>query len=282
MNNNISLGIISALFILVGSWVLSWTNFCGGTTETPAKFFFTDGAFKTKGVDSYSFQKSGFFLTVPVATSGEFKKIAAHFKSNKNRTLSLVGKYYTSEKYTGKSSLGKERAEAIKAKLIKYGAPAGSIFTSGKQLNEEVKGKKLYNAVMFEGNEKVVEGITPIEVENSFSILNPFIISFGSDGTKPEMTEELTSYLEIALTYLDENPDKVLLVTGYTDNQGTSKSNIKLSEKRAYLVRRLLRDVGGVPSKKIKNQGKGEANEIASNDSEDGRALNNRVEITIQ
>ena len=280
--NNTALGFFSFLFIVVGSWVLSWTNFCGGTTDSPAKFLFMDGAFKTKGVDSYSFQKSGFFLTVPAATSGEFKKIAAHFKSNKNRTLSLVGNYYASERYTGNSNLGKERAEAIKAKLVKYGAPAESIITSGKELKGEVKGKKLYNAVVFEGNEKVVKEIIPIEVEKSFLVLEPFIVRFGSDGTKPEMTIELRNYLDLALAYIKDNPKKILMVTGYTDNQNTSKSNLKLSENRARIVRRLLRDIGKVPSGKVEYQGKGEVNEIASNDSEEGRALNHRVEITIQ
>ncbi len=280
--NNTALGFFSFLFIVVGSWILSWTNFCGGTTDSPAKFLFMDGAFKTKGVDSYSFQKSGFFLTVPAATSGEFKKIAAHFKSNKNRTLSLVGNYYASERYTGNSNLGKERAEAIKAKLVKYGAPAESIITSGKELKVEVKGKKLYNAVVFEGNEKVVKEIIPIEVEKSFLVLEPFIVRFGSDGTKPEMTIELRNYLDLALAYIKDNPKKILMVTGYTDNQNTSKSNLKLSENRARIVRRLLRDIGKVPSGKVEYQGKGEVNEIASNDSEEGRALNHRVEITIQ
>ncbi len=280
--NNTSLGILSALFILVGSWVLSWTNFCGGTVDSPSKFIFTDGAFKTKGVDAFSFQTSGIFLTLPAATSGEFKKIAAHFKSNKNRTLSLVGNYYSSEKYKGDSNLGKERAEAVKAKLVLYGAPAESIMTSGKELKGELKGKKLYNAVSFEGNEKVVEEVIPVGVEETFSVFSPFIIRFGANGAKPEMNEELRNYLDLALAYVNENPGKILMVTGYTDNQGTAKSRRKISIDRAYIVRRLLRDIGKVPSKKIKHQGKSEINEIASNDSEDGRALNNRVEITIQ
>jgi len=280
--NNTALGILSALFILVGSWVLSWTNFCGGTADSPANFLFTDGAFKTKGVDAFSFQKSGSFLTVPVGTNGEFKKIAAHFKSDEDRILSLVGNYYASEKYTGDSNLGKERAEAVKAKLVDYGAPAENIMTSGKELKGKLEGKKLYNAVVFEGKEKVIEEVVPVEVKQPFSVLDPFTVRFESGGAKPEMTDELRNYLNQALAYIKENPDKTLMVTGYTDNQGTSKSNLKLSKDRAYIVRRLLRDVGKVPSGKVKYQGKGETNEIESNDSEEGRALNHRVEITIQ
>lgn len=279
--NNTTIGILSFLFIVVGSWVLSWTTFCGGTTEAPANFLFMDGAFKTKGVDAFSFQKSGTFLTVPAATNGEFKKIAAHFKSNENRTLSLVGIYYASEKYTGDSNLGKERAETVKAKLVKYGTPAEKIITSGKKMKGELVGKKLYNAVVFEGNEKGGEEKTSEKVDKPFSVLNPFAVKFDSGEANPKMTVELRNYLDLALRYLNENPNKILMVTGYTGNQG--KSNFRLSKEKARVLRRLLRDTdNGVKSEKIKFQGKDEVNEKSSNGDKKGTVLNHRIEITIE
>lgn len=281
MNNNTVIGIFSALFIFIGSWVLSGVNFCGGTPVTPPDFSFTDGAFKTKNVESYSFQKSGSFLTVPAATNGELKKIAAHFKSNDDRVLSLVGNYYANEKYEGKTNLGQERAEAIKAKLIRYGAPAKKISTSGKKIDEGFEGGKLYNAVIFEGKEKVKEE-QPKVVEKKFSVLSPFIVRYEKGTSKPQMTDELRFYLDQAMVYLKENPKKILMVTGYSDNAETSKINKRISEEQARLVRRLLRDVGKVPSNKVKFEGKGQVNEIASNETKEGRALNRRVEITIQ
>ncbi len=279
--NNTALGIFSALFILIGSWVLSLTNFCGGTTDAPAHFSFTDGAFKSKSVDAFSFEKDGSFATIPAATNGELKKVAAHFKSNENRTLNLVGSYYATEKYTGETNLGKERAEAIKEKLIKYGTPADRIITSGKELAGVLEGTRVYNAVAFEGNEKVaIEDEAKVE-EKVFSVLDPYTVRFETGVAKPEMTNELRNYLDLALTYIKENPEKILMVTGYTDNTGDAKSNQRLSEKRAGIVRRLLRD-NGVKSEQVKYQGKGEANELGANDTEEGRALNRRVEIMIE
>lgn len=279
--NNTALGILSALFILVGSWVLSWTNFCGGTVDSPANFLFTDGAFKTKGVDAFSFQKSGSFLTLPVATSGEFKKIAAHFKSNENRTLSLVGNYYASEKYTGDSNLGKERADAIKAKLVQYGVSGDRIITSGKELTGDLTGKKLYNAVVFEGNEMEVEEKVGAPVEIKFSPLKPHTVYFDSGTSKLEMTTELQRYLDQALEHLKQNSGTVLLLTGYTDNYGGSKNNKILSKDRARKLRTFLYK-NGVKKGQVNIQGLGEKNPIAPNDTDEGKALNRRVEITVK
>lgn len=279
--NNTALGILSALFILVGSWVLSWTNFCGAAVDSPANFSFTDGAFKTKSVAAFSFQKDGTVATIPKMTDGEFKKIAAHFKSNENRTLSLVGNYYTSEKYTGDSNLGKERAEVIKAKLEEYGTPGDKIFTAGKELTEKLNGHKLYNAVLFEGNEKVVEEKIEAPIEVEFLPLVPYTVYFGSGTSKLEMTPELRSYLDQALEYLRQNSGTVLLLTGYTDNEGSAKMNKDLSRNRARKLRTFLFK-NGVKKGQIKIQGLGEKSPIAPNETDEGKALNRRVEITVQ
>ncbi|MFK8006582.1 MAG: OmpA family protein [Saprospiraceae bacterium] len=280
MNNNTAIGILSALFILIGSWVLSLTNFCGGSAETPANFSFTDGAFKSKSVDAFSFEKDGIFATIPAVTNGELKKIAAHFKSNENRTLSLVGSYYASEKYTGETDLGKERAEAIKAKLVKYGTPADRIITSGKELTGVLEGKRLYNAVAFKGNEKADEAVveTPGEIEFSPSGLHT--VYFDSGNSELEMTIELRKYLDQAMEYLNRNSGAVLLVNGYTDSEESSNKE-KLSRDRARRIRTFLYE-NGIKKNQVMIQGLGETNPNESNDTDEGKALNRRLEISIK
>lgn len=279
MNNNTVIGIFSALFIFIGSWVLSGVNFCGGTTVTPPDFSFTDGAFKTKKVESFSFQKSGIFLTVPATTNGEFKKIAAHFKSNDDRVLSLVGNYYSNEEYKGETNLGQERAEAIKAKLIRYGAPAEKISTSGKKIDEKFEGKKLYNAVIFEGKEKEKEE-EPQKEEKKFSIFDPFIINLKTEKSRPQMTAELESYLNLALDYVKKNPGKVLMITGYTKDQNNSKSALKKAKDRAFAVRGLLRKT--IDRKYLDYQGKSAEGLELFTSNEDGKMNNYPVAIIIQ
>ena len=68
-----------------------------------------------------------------------------------------------------------------------------------------------------------------------------------------------------------------LSVVGHTDSNGSDSYNQGLSEDRAAAVVEVLR--GLLPGVEITSSGKGEAEPIASNDTEQGRALNRRVEI---
>lgn len=69
-----------------------------------------------------------------------------------------------------------------------------------------------------------------------------------------------------------------VLVVGHTDDVGNSKQNAILSEKRAKAVAQIFADAG-VPRSNIYYQGAGETMPIQSNDTQEGRAANRRVEI---
>jgi OOP family OmpA-OmpF porin len=286
--NNTVLGIFSILFILIGAWLLSFTDFGISSVYPPAKFSFTDGAFKSKSVDAFSFEKDGIFATIPAPINGELKKVAAHFKSNENRILSLVGTYYATEKYRGESNLGKERAEAIKAKLVKYGTPADKITTSGKELIGKLEGRKIYNAVIFEGNEKVEEEaaalavvVVEIPAEVKFSPSLTYTVYFDSGSSKLEMTPNLKNYLDQASEYLKQNSGAGLSSLGYLDKEENTKSNKTLSRDRARRIRTFLVE-NGIKKRRVSIRGLDEKNPIAPNETEEGKALNRRVEITIK
>ena len=69
-------------------------------------------------------------------------------------------------------------------------------------------------------------------------------------------------------------------IEGHTDNVGTDAMNQKLSNDRAKAVRDYLVSKS-ISSKRLKTVGYGKSKPIASNDSEEGRAQNRRVEFTI-
>jgi outer membrane protein OmpA-like peptidoglycan-associated protein len=71
-----------------------------------------------------------------------------------------------------------------------------------------------------------------------------------------------------------------LQVAGHTDNTGSVDHNLALSERRADSVERYLEGGGVVPGR-IYATGYGKARPIAPNESEEGRRLNRRVDITI-
>lgn len=75
---------------------------------------------------------------------------------------------------------------------------------------------------------------------------------------------------------------KQILIQGYTDSQGPTAANVRLSEKRANFVRQWLLQNYPLPADKLQTEGKGEADPIASNATAAGRASNRRVRISIK
>lgn len=67
-------------------------------------------------------------------------------------------------------------------------------------------------------------------------------------------------------------------VTGFTDSQGETAANLRLSQRRAEAVAAILREAGIEATA----QGRGEADPVADNATEQGRARNRRVEITVR
>ncbi len=75
---------------------------------------------------------------------------------------------------------------------------------------------------------------------------------------------------------LRENGGKVTL-NGYASSEGTAAYNVKLSKDRSNSVKTYLVN-SGVNASQVTTKGNGEANPIASNDTEEGRIQNRRVE----
>jgi outer membrane protein OmpA-like peptidoglycan-associated protein len=80
--------------------------------------------------------------------------------------------------------------------------------------------------------------------------------------------------------FLNEYPDRRLLIEGHTDSRGSDEFNQDLSQRRADAVRTALLQAG-VPSERVRAQGLGEQFPVASNDTNAGRQENRRVEIIV-
>ncbi|MCU0327954.1 MAG: OmpA family protein [Chitinophagales bacterium] len=86
--------------------------------------------------------------------------------------------------------------------------------------------------------------------------------------------------LDALANLLSENASLKIQVIGHTDNIGNAQSNLTLSDKRASAVKGYLISKG-IDTSRIISIGKGAQQPKASNDSENGRALNRRTEIEI-
>ena len=95
---------------------------------------------------------------------------------------------------------------------------------------------------------------------------------------KSALKSESFTVLDIVAQSLIGNPDIRIEIAGYTDNTGSSATNLKLSQARADAVRAYLAKQGVTPDRMIA-KGYGAANPIAPNTTPDGRAQNRRVEL---
>lgn len=103
-------------------------------------------------------------------------------------------------------------------------------------------------------------------------------ISFVTGGS--QMTGESRRLLVQIADKIKGCPNGAVTVIGYTDNQGSDAVNLKLSDTRAKAVAAALVS-NGVLAAKMTARGAGSANPIADNSTEEGRAKNRRVEITV-
>lgn len=99
----------------------------------------------------------------------------------------------------------------------------------------------------------------------------------GESAFEPTSSDRIDAAAEL----LAEHSDLKMIVRGYTDNRGDAKANLKLSQDRAEAVKQYIVTRSSVEASRIEAKGMGEADPVASNDSEDGRSQNRRVVLRI-
>jgi outer membrane protein OmpA-like peptidoglycan-associated protein len=87
--------------------------------------------------------------------------------------------------------------------------------------------------------------------------------------------------LDVVVSFLKENPGVSIELAGHTDNRGVHRDNVELSQARVEKVKAYLVSKG-ISDNRISGKGYGGSHPIASNDQEETRKLNRRVEFVIK
>ncbi len=118
--------------------------------------------------------------------------------------------------------------------------------------------------------------LQPVEIGTRVNLRN-VLFERGTSTLLPESNDEL----DLIATFLNANPSIKIELNGHTDNRGVHVDNVKLSQERVNKVKQYL-ITKGIEAKRMTGKGYGGAKPIASNDSEETRKLNRRVEFTIK
>ena len=100
----------------------------------------------------------------------------------------------------------------------------------------------------------------------------------GKSTIKPESAKTISEVAKV----LSDDPALNIFLVGHTDNVGSIESNMKLSQNRAEAVLQSLTKDHGIQGSRLKSAGCGPFAPVATNDSEEGRAKNRRVELVKQ
>ena len=100
----------------------------------------------------------------------------------------------------------------------------------------------------------------------------------GKSTIKPESAQAIGEIAKL----LKADPTLKIYVVGHTDNVGDVDSNIKLSQDRGEAVLQALVRDHGIAAARLRSYGCGQFAPVATNDTEEGRAKNRRVELVKQ
>ncbi|WP_202552393.1 OmpA family protein [Ginsengibacter hankyongi] len=117
--------------------------------------------------------------------------------------------------------------------------------------------------------------LVPIEVGQVVRLNNVFF-DFDKWDLRPESFIELNRVVKL----LNENPSIEIEMSAHTDSRGSDEYNFKLSDNRARSVMEYIISKG-IDSSRITSHGYGETKPVATNDTDEGRQLNRRVEFKI-
>lgn len=189
---------------------------------------------------------------------------------------------YTQEKQTSKAAKGAgigAAAGAVVGLLTKgdklqnalIGAGVGAVAGGGVGYYMDVQEAKLRQKL--EGT-----GVSVTRIGDNITLNMPSSITFSLNSA--DLNAQFYNALNGVAMVLKEYEKTVVEVAGHTDSSGSDQYNQTLSEKRAQAVAGYLSGQG-VKSQRLMAIGAGETRPVASNDTEQGRSANRRVEITL-
>jgi outer membrane protein OmpA-like peptidoglycan-associated protein len=158
----------------------------------------------------------------------------------------------------------------------------GKLYLEGAVPSREVgdKLKAKANAVLGPQNvvdHYVIDPAAPAVTDGKVIVDEPFLFATGSTAIAPGYESLLT--LGVAVMKL--NPQVIMVVRGYTDSVGSDQANLLLSQGRAQAVANWIVTHGLINPNRFQVVGKGEADPVGDNNTDQGKALNRRIEVEL-
>ncbi|MGB6268893.1 MAG: OmpA family protein [Olleya sp.] len=238
--------------------------------------------------ENLNFNTSSASILTPVSSAVDSSaiKLANYYKENPRKTLNIYGHYRSDE--TNNSvfpNLGLARANAAKNYLVSKGMLSKSINTYGTlddNFNADKEGV-LHGPLSYNVNTLEVGDTSDADEMKKLGDAikaDPLILYFETAQASINLTDVQRQKVANMVRYIDHVEGASINVTGYTDNTGSLTTNTRLGQERADFAKSYLVN-NGISASKINSSSKGPDSPIADNATEEGRAKNRRVVVTI-
>jgi len=165
----------------------------------------------------------------------------------------------------------KDKSASERKKRLLRNAGIGAIVGGGAGYYMDTQEAKLRQQLRNSGVSVVRDG-------DNINLIMPGNITFPSNGS--HLMSDFYDVLDSVALVLEEFDKTTIIVAGYTDSKGSETYNQKLSENRANSVATYLKS-RKINELRFDTVGFGEKNPVADNNTEKGRALNRRVELSL-
>ncbi|BBG65993.1 flagellar motor rotation protein MotB [Hydrogenimonas sp.] len=201
------------------------------------------------------------------------KNGAAPNDANKTKSGILIGTLVG-------AALGALTSKHHKGKNAAIGAAVGAAAGGAIGYSLDKQAQEVADSMQTEvsGNEAEAAKTSDIVVtkqDNYVKITFKSRMMFATDSAQPtaEAREKILKLVDVLKNY----PDTIVQVVGHTDSRGSYDYNLKLSQKRAFNVAEMLKNLG--VTNRIYARGCSFSKPLVPNDSPENMAINRRVEI---
>ena len=243
-------------------------------TRMPHYFLTAEDSIVDKAFDAYEFQLKSGTQTVEghhVTYEYTFDEAAGNMPG----TLQIVRNYEAAARKIGGQILWDDVRRAT-IKIVKNGQETWTFlegFNEGRSYELHIVERQTMKQDVVADAAALQSGLKDtghVEVPG-------ILFDFGKSEIKPESGVALNEVVKL----LEANPAWKVWVVGHTDNVGSAENNLTLSGARSTAVVKAL-TLKGVDTKRLAPHGAGPFAPVATNDTEEGRARNRRVELVKQ
>jgi outer membrane protein OmpA-like peptidoglycan-associated protein len=181
---------------------------------------------------------------------------------------------------TAEADRAKREAEAAQAAAAQAQAQAQNAQAQAQNAQAQAAAVQQQNALLAQRAavlEALLVELQAVKTERGYIVTIGDVLFATNQAT---LTPNGMSTLRKLADVMSQNPNRTVLVEGFTDSTGSSSYNQELSQRRAEAVASALSGMG-VPRDRIAMKAYGEAFPVAPNDTASNRQLNRRVEIVL-